>query len=197
MENQDLQFIPFHSLQDAGWNEAWTLYEASFPENERWKADAYARALADDPLFTADAIHVGGQFAGLIFHWDIGSFCYIEHLAIDPSLRNQKIGSRVVEAMIRRKKRLLLEIEMPEDELTRRRMNFYMRMGLQANPRYDYIHPSYHAPFENYPLLLMSYPEPLTPQEAVHMADFMREHVLRRYSEHTDPVLPRIVLPEE
>ncbi len=193
METTKLQFIPFHSLQDKGWSEAWRLYVESFPQNERWKEARYADAMANDPLFTADGIWLGEELVGLVFHWDIGRFLYIEHLAIKPECRNQKLGSRVVEAMIERSGgHLLLEIEMPEDELTIRRQHFYMRKGLKPNPDYEYIHPSYSEPFEHYPLMLMSYPDPLTPEEAALMADFTREHVLKLYSDHENPALPLI-----
>ena len=40
-------------------------------------------------------------------------------------------------------------------------------------------------------LVLMSYPEALTYEEARGFADFIRERVLR-YSEHENPELPRL-----
>ena len=38
-----LQFIPFKSRADKGWDEAWALYEISFPDCERWNAAGYDR----------------------------------------------------------------------------------------------------------------------------------------------------------
>ena len=194
MEQQELKFIPFHSIKDADWHKAWALYESAFPANECWGEEQYIAAFANDPAFVADGIWLGEEFVGLIFYWDTGRYCYVEHFAIDPRYRNQHLGSRVMQAMIRRYPHLVLEIEEPVDELTTRRSHFYMRQGLVLNPEYEYIHPSYRPPFEHFPLVLMSYPDHLSREEAAHIADFTREHVLRIYSDHENPTLPYIPL---
>ena len=54
-----------------------------------------------------------------------------------------------------------------------------------ANP-HAYIHPSYGCPNEPHPLVLMSFPDPLTNDEARGFADFVREKVLR-YSQLERP----------
>ena len=188
MHHSELQFIPFRSRQDRSWSEAWALYEASFPACERWDASSYDRAFAD-PAFEADAILLDGAFVGLLFHWTSDGFHYVEHLAVSPHLRGQHLGSRALEAFCR-DRRVILEIDPPEDTVSIRRLHFYERLGFVANP-YNYVHPSYRSPFHPHRLVLMSRPEPLTDQEARRFADFIRERVLR-YSEHEHPELPRI-----
>ena len=83
-----------------------------------------------------------------------------------------------------------MEIDPPEDEISVRRQHFYQRLGFVVNP-YAYIHPSFRRPFHPHRLVLMSYPEALTYEEARGFADFIRERVLR-YSEHENPELPRL-----
>ena len=63
-------------------------------------------------------------------------------------------------------------------------------LGFVENP-HEYIHPSFRRPFEQHRLVLMSYPSPLTDDEARRFADFVRETVLR-YTEHEAPQLPRL-----
>ena len=75
-------------------------------------------------------------------------------------------------------------------EISVRRQHFYQRLGFVVNP-YAYIHPSFRRPFHPHRLVLMSYPEALTYEEARGFADFIRERVLR-YSEHENPELPRL-----
>ena len=183
-----LQFIPLHSRRDKGWDEAWELYENSYPACERWDAAGYDPAF-DDPAFEADVIRRGEEFIGLLFHWKGNGFHYIEHLAISPRLRGQNMGSQALAAFCEGR-RVILEIDPPEDEISIRRLHFYERLGFVANP-HDYIHPSFRRPFHPHRLVLMSRPEPLTDDEAHRFADFIREHVLR-YSEHEHPELPRI-----
>lgn len=184
-----LQFVPFGSRLDADWAEAWKLYESSFPACERWQEEAYDRAF-DDPLFAADAICRDGEFVGILFHWVTPAFDYLEHLAISPRLRGQNLGSLALETFCRDRRRVILEIDPPEDEISIRRLHFYQRLGFVANP-HEYIHPSYRHPFHAHRLVVMSRPDALTDDEARRFADFIREHVLS-YSEHEHPELPRI-----
>ncbi len=186
-----LQFIPFRSCEDRGWSEAWKLYVDSFPPNERWHEEDYAEAMRSNPLFQADGVWLDDRLAGIVFHWQGAGYRYIEFLAVMPHLRGQNIGSRIMREMIGRGERIILEIEPPVDEMTCRRLRFYEHLGLRLNDNYEYLHPSYHRPFQTYPLVLMSYPDLLTRNEAAEFTDFVRGEVLR-YSEHENPRLPLI-----
>lgn len=183
-----LQFIPFKSRTDKGWAEAWALYENSFPYCERWNAEAYDRAFGD-PHFVADGIWLDGNLIGILFHWNAGDYHYVEHLAVSPALRGQNMGSKALAAFCRGR-RVVLEIDPPVDDISIRRLHFYQRLGFVENPQ-EYIHPSFRRPFTPHKLVLMSYPDPLTNDEARVFADFIRERVLR-YSEHEHPDLPRL-----
>ena len=94
---QQLRFIPFKSRSDKGWAEAWALYEASFPDCERWDGTGYDRAFGD-PHFEADGIWRGDEFIGILFHWNAGDYRYVEHLAVSPRLRGQNMGSKALAA---------------------------------------------------------------------------------------------------
>lgn len=184
-----LQFVPFRSLDDRGWAQAWELYQHSFPENERWNEADYARAFCD-PCFEADGIWRGEEFIGILFHWQTGSCRYVEHLAISSALRGQNMGSVALKAFCDRVGQVILEIDPPVDEISIRRRHFYERLGFVMNP-YEYIHPSFRRPFLAHQLMLMSYPGPITYDEARSFADFVRETVLA-YSEHEAPTLPKL-----
>lgn len=184
-----LQFIPFRSRADKGWSEAWTIYRNSFPANEQWHEDDYARAF-DDPNFEADGIWLGEQFVGILFHWKTADYYYVEHLAISPELRGQDMGSKALSAFCKQVGKVILEIDPPVDDISIRRRHFYERLGFVMNP-YEYIHPSFHAPYKPHQLMLMSYPEAITHEEASAFADFVREEVLR-YSGHENPTLPKL-----
>ena len=121
-----LQFIPFKSRSDKGWAEAWELYEKSFPYNERWNAEGYDRAFGD-PNFEADGIWRGEEFIGILFHWKAGDFHYVEHLAVSPRLRGQNMGSNALAAFAEGR-RVILEIDPPEDEISVLRLHFYQRL---------------------------------------------------------------------
>lgn len=185
---RELQFIPFRSPADTGWAEAAELYRNAFPYKEQRSEQEHLRALGD-PRFQADGIWRGGEFIGILYHWHTKGWYYIEHLAISPALRGQQMGSVALSAFCRGK-RVVLEIDPPVDDISIRRLHFYERLGFVENPQ-EYLHPSFRRPFETHRLVLMSYPAPLTDDEARDFADFVRETVLC-YSEHTAPALPRL-----
>lgn len=65
----------------------------------------------------------------MISYWTMGDFYYIEHFAIDPSLRNGGYGKRVLEMIKKQLKGpIVLEVEEPNDEMSTRRIHFYKRL---------------------------------------------------------------------
>ena len=57
-----------------------------------------------------------GELAGMISYWNFGTFVYVEHFAIDPSLRGGGTGSEVLAELRRSLGRpVVLEVERPAD----------------------------------------------------------------------------------
>ena len=170
----DLKFRPFRSPADPGWDEAWAIYQNSFPQKEIRSLEDHLQALSD-PHYTADGIWSDGRLIGILYYWTAPEYVYIEHLAISPDLRGANMGSRVLEAFCRKAGRIVLEIDPPETEIAVRRLRFYERLGFVRND-YHYVHPSFQRPYEPHQLVLMSYPKAMTDEEC-------RDPVLR-YSCH-------------
>ncbi|MMZ64037.1 hypothetical protein D1872_263320 [compost metagenome] len=59
---------------------------------------------------------------------------------------------------------IILEVEPPEEEMARRRIGFYERLGFCLNA-FDYVQPPLRQNAEELKLLIMSYPSPLTLQQ--------------------------------
>ena len=80
---------------------------------------------------------------GLLTTWEFDDFIYIEHFAIDPTLRSQGYGSEALKAFIREHgKPIVLEAEPPTDALSIRRIKFYERIGLTLYD-FPYMQPAY------------------------------------------------------
>lgn len=68
------------------------------------------------------------RFAATFATWEIEDFLYIEHFAVKEEYRNGGYGGMLLDALLAEKKRpMVLEVELPEDALTRRRIGFYER----------------------------------------------------------------------
>lgn len=126
------------------------LYQAAFPPEERRTA---GREIPADPAFRLYNISATGMpRAGLLTLWDFGTFRYIEHLAVDDSLRGRGIGAG---ALARVADPVVLEVEPPESgEMAARRVAFYKRQGFRLLD-VAYVQPPYASHLPSVRLCLM------------------------------------------
>lgn len=132
------------------------LFLDSFPENERRPLEEQRSNTDGNDAFSCYLLtEEDGLSVGFITIWDLDSFYYAEHFAVDPSLRNGGYGSRVMQALLKEMdKPLVLEVELPDNEMSCRRIGFYERQGFRVWSK-DYMQPSYRAGGDMLPLYLM------------------------------------------
>lgn len=164
-----------HGKDDRYFAEAWMLYQEAFPANERRDGAWQEKALAAEEYRMCAAIE-NEAVCAIVFYWCQGDELFLEHFAVSPALRGQGLGAVLLRQLREFPGRLILEIEKPVDERTRRRLRFYEREGLSLSP-FGYDSPSYQAGQARCPLQLMS--EGVLNEEmfARHCA-LMRERVL-------------------
>ncbi|MDE6118898.1 MAG: GNAT family N-acetyltransferase [Muribaculaceae bacterium] len=153
------------------------LWISAFPGNER-RDEADQRHNTDhNPLFSCLLALEDGRPAGMFTLWDFGDFTYCEHFATDPALRGRGLGARIVsEVMAMTGKPLVLEVEMPADEMSRRRIGFYERCGLVCHHGFEYMQPPYRPGDAPLPMKLMSSPE-LKPSDLASAAAIIHKKV--------------------
>lgn len=152
------------------------LYEASFPLAERRDWQQVLRLIGHPPM-KVQLIRDHSVDIGFAITWQIGSWQYLEHLAIDPSLRGKQYGSLVMQLVIESSlHRLVLEVEPPTDEISRKRIRFYERNGLILAP-FDYTQPPYRKGGAPVPMHLMSMPAIGTREEMSIVANSIQETV--------------------
>ena len=162
-------------INETDFPEIYRIMQASFSDDEYRPYDEQL-ALFEEPeyrIYYMPAIgmervgnHSIGNFtmhaAGFLAVWEFESFTYIEHFAVDPVLRNSGTGSAMLQELVRKyQKQICLEVELPEDELTRRRIGFYERNGFVFN-EYPYIQPPISKGKSPVPLRIMTYGEAIT-----------------------------------
>jgi ribosomal protein S18 acetylase RimI-like enzyme len=151
------------SVSDSFFVETFALYEISFPERERRVLDKQA-AIMTNPFYHCDVLTKQDTLVGILFWWELSGRAYIEHFAIDPSMRGQAYGSRSLEIFCEANPVVVLEIDPPDDDISVCREHFYHRLGFQTN-RYVHLHPAYRKPFPPHKLFVMSYPSLITESE--------------------------------
>lgn len=118
-------------------------YEESFPPNERRNFSLVNNLIKQENRFRMSGLYKGEEYVGFISEWDLESFLYIEHFAIESSQRNQQIGFTVLKQFTEiQNKPIILEVEMPNNELSKRRISFYKRLGFTID-NHVYFQPPY------------------------------------------------------
>lgn len=127
-------------------SQAVSLYTEAFPKIERRPVVQWLHLWQIQKHFEIIEISSGDLFAGFISYWGFKDFIYIEHFATAKSLRGNGIGGMAIDAFKQtcQGKPVILEVEMPTDDISKRRIAFYGKHGftLSANP---YIQPAYRA----------------------------------------------------
>lgn len=147
--------------------EVYQLMEQSFPESE-FRIFEHQQQLLHNNFYSLHTEQdASGRVTALLAGWRLPGFSFIEHLAVDPSLRGGGVGARLIQQFIRARESdgpIILEVEPPVEEMAKRRIGFYERLGFHLNP-FDYVQPPLREGADELKLLIMSYPSPLTPQE--------------------------------
>jgi ribosomal protein S18 acetylase RimI-like enzyme len=162
-----IRLHPIKNQASPYWDSLVRIYRESFPIDEQRPIESIARLLTEEPRYTMHAIiddnyaaelQAVGQaptansqrpianspkLLGLLTTWHFEEFIYIEHFAIDPTLRSQGYGSEALKAFIHEHgKPIVLEAEPPTDALSIRRIKFYERCGFTLHD-YPYMQPAY------------------------------------------------------
>lgn len=135
---------------------AMELYGMSFPYNEQREPDSQAKIMSD-PEYHFELIYDEDRFVGEVLSWENADFIYVEHFCMLPDVRSRGCGARALELLRARGKTIILEIDPPVDDISRRRKGFYERNGFAAND-YDYTHLPYHRGCKGHRLVIMSSP---------------------------------------
>lgn len=133
------------------------LIVQAFPTEEYRELPELCHVTEKVENFHNNIILDGTERVGLLTFWDFGTFHYIEHFATLPSCRNRGYGQTAMShllALLRTP--VVLEVEPPADEMARRRIGFYSRLGFRLWEN-EYKQPPYRSGQDWLPLCLMAH----------------------------------------
>ncbi|MDH6303478.1 ribosomal protein S18 acetylase RimI-like enzyme [Parabacteroides sp. PF5-5] len=132
-------------------------YIGSFPEQERRAFPLFVELIEREPRFSAYVLLKEGSYIGFLTTWALEGFVYVEHFAIDEAARNGGVGKAAMEQLLKQTSApVILEVELPQDELSIRRVGFYERLGFRLDD-HAYTQPPYAKGSDWLPMYLMSY----------------------------------------
>lgn len=155
-----MEHIRLKNTNDNYFNEAWKLYNEAFPIEERRLLDSQFKIMKK-LNYHFDIATDKKQFIGFLLWWEFETLHYIDHFATLTEQRNKGFGKLILENFIKRSSRpILLEVELPDSSINKRRIKFYERLGFKLNQHYYEIPASKErkSPLQ---LLIMSYPTQL------------------------------------
>lgn len=125
------------------------LYEEAFPENERFSFSMMIKN--ESGHYETFGFYKDGDFVGFAILLNSGDISHILYIATISSMRGKGLGTKALGALGRIKKgmKIIVDIEreLPgceENELRRRRKNFYIRNGYEETEiRYRWQDESY------------------------------------------------------
>ena len=164
--NEGMEIINIIPSGSKLWEQAWRLYTESFPEYERRRISSHARAV-EDPRFHTKVAVENGNLMAILFYWTLGEDrIYIEHIAVNPSMRGKNIGSTILQNFTSRNQdsTIILEIDPPVDEISKKRLSFYEKAGF-ANTGFVFNHPSFEKKGQEHDLVILSYPKAISKDE--------------------------------
>lgn len=133
------------------------LFIEAFPANERRDLTFQRNNTDNESRFCCNVLEEDEIAVGLLNVWDLPGFYYIEHFAISKQLRNKSYGTKTLKAFLdKAKKPIIIEVERPENDLAKRRIDFYLRVGFKLD-HHNYRQPPYRLSDKAYPMYIMSY----------------------------------------
>lgn len=155
----------------------WSIYEFSFPQDERRDLGQQTKLL-DNEIYNLFAGYDEDQLVGFIATWEFDDFIFIEHFAIEESLRGKGLGTKILsEYLGNNNKKVVLETERSEEgDIAVRRIEFYKRLGFKLNT-HDYIQPPYDEGKKPVPLFLMTRPREINKSEFVEVREQLHKIV--------------------
>lgn len=148
---------PIKDFSDPLLDKVEKTYNDSFPEAERRAFYLIKELVKDESRFVVFALFKDKVYAGFITAWRFDSFTYVEHFAIDESARNGGIGGAAMKHFLAScDTPVVLEVEIPSDEMSKRRIGFYERLGYVLD-NHVYYQPPYREGEDFLEMRLMAY----------------------------------------
>lgn len=134
------------------------IYISAFPQEERREIESIEWQLEHNECYNLYAICLDKEVVGMFVYWDFGTTVYIEYLAMDANLRGGGLGTKALTQMIDLigARKVIFEVELPENEIATRRIDFYKRFNFHLWDQIPYEQPPYRATDNWFPMHLMT-----------------------------------------
>lgn len=154
------------------------IIELSFPKDE-YRPYEEQKALLDDSRYKITVYNDNGIVKGFMALWEFEGFVFLEHFAVHPDFRNEGTGANMLKNLLAEsEKTVCLEVEPPENGITKRRIEFYRRNGFYLN-EYPYVQPPISKGKNPVPLYIMTSGKSVSEDEFNCIKDVLYKEVYK------------------
>ncbi len=158
------EILKGEEISDGVFGQFYELLKSSFLREE-YRSFEGQKALIKKRIYEILFCFDAEKVIGAMSFWHLDDFIFIEHFAVDESVRGQGIGTK----MLRKirdyiKGAVILEVELPYNEVNRKRIAFYERNSFCYND-FEYFQRPLNVGDEPLPLRIMSSPESLSAEK--------------------------------
>jgi len=155
------------------------LMEEAFPSVERRSYEDAKKLLCEELYNIIVDKDENDNITAFIASWEFNDFNYIEHFAVEGKIRGNGIGTSMLQAYLNKSnKPIFLEVELPENDVSLRRIEFYKRLGFHLN-NFEYLQPPMQKQHDFLPLKVMSYPRSVDEMEFMNFKNVVYNKVYK------------------
>ena len=149
------------------------LMSEAFPSVER-RSYEDAKNLLNEELYNIIVDKDdNNNITAFIASWEFRDFKFIEHFALISKMRGNGIGTSMLRDYLKKSnKPIFLEVELPENDISIRRIEFYKRLGFHLNS-FEYFQPPMQKKHDFLPLKVMSYPNSINQEEFINFKNMV------------------------
>lgn len=154
----------------------YNLLENSLPRVE-FRSKENQKKLTKKHVYEILVCKQNKTIIGAIAFWHLDKFIFIEHFVIDENYRNLGIGTKMLEFIKNEfNSTVILEVELPYNEMNKRRIAFYERNGFYYND-FEYFQVPLNTGDEPLPLKIMSCPKSISKDEFESVRNALKKAV--------------------
>lgn len=166
-------------MEQAEFEKIYGLLSASLPAEEIRSFELQFKLFSKKPYHLYVKKTEQGEIIGILSAWEFEDLRFIEHLAVNESFRGGGIGGKILEEYLKMDDRqVILEVELPDNDMAKRRIGFYERHGFGLNT-FQYEQLPLNKGDQPLPLYLMTYPVTLSEEEFEKKKEFLYDSVYR------------------
>ncbi len=161
-------------------NKIWKILSLSFPEGELITKEELLNNYKDK-RFNLRKFYNEDEICAFYMSWDLGSFIYLEYLAVRKEYRSKGFGSLLLKNIKEESsKKIILEAEKLDNPEAKKRLKFYRKNDFCIN-QYDYKQPPLRESLKSVPMYLISYPDLLSKKQFEEVKKILYRKVYNKY----------------